>query len=56
MSRSKKIFAFFVLLFALVLLYLVYDISSRTTFPGQRPKKEVVEPDSIHADSISHRP
>ena len=45
MTRSKKIFAGFVAIFILLLIYVVVDISSRTTFPG-RPK------DDAPADSI----
>ncbi|HET9487014.1 MAG TPA: hypothetical protein VFO54_06255 [Chryseosolibacter sp.] len=37
MSRSKKIFALFAIAFFFMLAYVVYDISSRTTFPGQKP-------------------
>jgi hypothetical protein len=56
MNRSKKIFAGFVLVFVILLGYAVYDISSRTTFPGSRSKTEMNQPDlpedSISADSI----
>ena len=49
MSRSKKIFAVFVAIFVLILMYLVYDISSRTTFPGSR--KDTIEQDA--SDSLA---
>ena len=38
MPRSKKIFFVFVALFVILIGYLVYDISSRTTFPGSKSK------------------
>jgi hypothetical protein len=38
MPRSKKIFFAFVALFVIVIGYLVYDISSHTTFPGSKPQ------------------
>jgi len=38
MKRSKKIFLFFAALFALAMIYVCYDISSRTTFPGSKPQ------------------
>ncbi|MEX2235628.1 MAG: hypothetical protein WD824_25955 [Cyclobacteriaceae bacterium] len=37
MSRSKKIFAAFAAIFFLLLVFVVYDISTRTTFPGSHP-------------------
>ena len=52
MSRSKKIFVAFAIVFFLVLVYIVYDISSRTTFPGSRPPKK--KSDSPLVDSVSH--
>lgn len=51
MSRSKKIFAAFAVIFALLLGYVVYDISSRTTFPGQSPVNDTSE--SKAADTLS---
>ncbi|MEK6781452.1 MAG: hypothetical protein AABY93_07085 [Bacteroidota bacterium] len=38
MSRSKKVFTGFAVCFFLALIYLSYDISSRTTFPGSKPQ------------------
>jgi hypothetical protein len=42
MTRSKKIFAAIAFAFVLFLVYVIYDISTRTTFPGARK----AEPDS----------
>jgi hypothetical protein len=36
MSRSKKVFLGFAVAFFMMLVYLSYDISSRTTFPGSK--------------------
>jgi hypothetical protein len=36
MTRSKKIFVGFVILFVILIGYASYDISSRTTFPGSK--------------------
>lgn len=54
MNRSKKIFAALALLFFLLLMYIVYDISTRTTFPGARtPETERPGPDdSVRGDSL----
>lgn len=55
MSRSKKIFAAFAIAFFLMLAYIVYDISSRTTFPGSAPATESHEKppeDSIPGNSV----
>ncbi|MEL7003691.1 MAG: hypothetical protein AAFN93_13295 [Bacteroidota bacterium] len=38
MKRSKKIFLFFAAIFAVAMIYVCYDISSRTTFPGSKPQ------------------
>ncbi len=57
MTRSKKIFIFVCVLFLIGLVYLSYDISSRTTFPGsksqlkERLKKQYLKPDSTLLDS-----
>ncbi len=40
MTRSKKIFLIVVVLFFLFLVWLMYDISSRTTFPGSKNKEK----------------
>lgn len=41
MKRSKKIFLAVSLIFIVVVLLVAYDISQRTTFPGQKPDKAV---------------
>jgi len=55
MTRSKKIFAAFCIVFALAMAYVVYDISSRTTFPGSRAEKketpDKTPPDSVRSDT-----
>ncbi|MBI3218395.1 MAG: hypothetical protein HYZ44_02680 [Bacteroidetes bacterium] len=57
MSRSKRIFLIICVLFFLGLVYLSYDISSKTTFPGsksllkERIKKQYLKPDSAQKDS-----
>jgi len=38
MNRSQKLFALLALLFALFLIGMIIDISSKTTFPGKRNK------------------
>lgn len=38
MSRSKKIFLILVAIFFAIMIYISYDISSRTTFPGSKPQ------------------
>jgi len=58
MSRSKKIFVAFAIVFFAFLAYISYDISSRTAFPGsksqlkERLKKQYLEQDSVPKDSI----
>lgn len=57
MNRSKKIFAAFAVVFFLLLFYVSYDISTRTTFPGSKPqlKERIIEGysamDSLQYDS-----
>ncbi|MEM7549345.1 MAG: hypothetical protein AAF363_06720 [Bacteroidota bacterium] len=38
MNRSKKIFLTFAIIFLAIMVYIGYDISSRTTFPGSKPQ------------------
>jgi hypothetical protein len=58
MSRSKKIFLLIAGIFFLLLLYVSYDISKRTTFPGSKPqlKERIMEKynmkDSTLTDSL----
>lgn len=41
MKRSKKIFLVVAAIFILIVLVIAYDISQRTTFPGQKPENAV---------------
>lgn len=45
MDRSKKIFLLFAAVFFIIMAYIGYDISSRTTFPGSKPqlKERIME-------------
>ncbi|HEY5692393.1 MAG TPA: hypothetical protein VIS49_13120 [Cyclobacteriaceae bacterium] len=58
MARSKKIFIAIAILFFILLGYISYDISSRTTFPGsksqlkERIKKQLSAQDTLSVDSI----
>jgi hypothetical protein len=58
MTKSKKIFAGACILFVILLAYVSYDISRRTTFPGskgqlkERIKKNFLKTDSVAADTI----
>jgi hypothetical protein len=60
MSRSKKIFLAFAVVFFVLLFYVTYDIGKRTTFPGSKPqlkerlKKQLLEEDSAKTDTLSH--
>ncbi len=57
MTRSKKIFLVFAVVFVMLLSYASYDIGSRTTFPGsksqlkERLKDRYLESDSLKKDS-----
>jgi len=64
MSRSKKLFIAIAVIFLMTILYVMYDMSSRTTFPGSKPpmediqnktgvESETIESDSMKLDSIS---
>ncbi|MEQ1586092.1 MAG: hypothetical protein ABL895_09455 [Cyclobacteriaceae bacterium] len=53
MSRSKKIFLGFAIIFFVLLFYASYDISTRTTFPGSKPQlKERIQDQFLKKDSI----
>ena len=60
MSRSKKLFIVFAVIFFVLLFYASYDIATRTTFPGSKPqlkeriKENFLGPDSLkqNADSL----
>lgn len=57
MTRSKKVFVGAMALFFGFLVYISYDISTRTTFPGsksqlkERLKKQFLRMDSTSEDS-----
>jgi len=53
MSRSKKIFVAFAIVFLLFLVYVSYDISTRTTFPGSNPPSETLPNRTSLRDSLS---
>jgi hypothetical protein len=59
MSRSKKIFFVGLAIFFAALLYISYDISRRTSFPGsksqlkERLKQKFNSTDSIKADTLN---
>ena len=53
MSTNKKIFLVFAVIFFAAMIYISYDISSRTTFPGSKPQlKERIEEEIIQTDSV----
>jgi hypothetical protein len=57
MSRSKKIFFFGLGVFVVALIYLSYDISQRTSFPGSKSQlkerlKEKYLQDSVKGDTL----
>jgi hypothetical protein len=52
MTRSKKIFLALAIVFFILLIYVSYDISSRTTFPGSKPQlKERIEDQFLEKDT-----
>jgi hypothetical protein len=54
MTRSKKIFVAFAIVFALFLAYVAYDIGSRTTFPGAQKHEPhpPTAPDTLSSDTL----
>ena len=56
MKTSKKLFLLFAFAFLVAMIYISYDISSKTTFPGSKPQlKErlVNEPaDTAQTDTL----
>jgi len=58
MSRSKKVFLGICIAFFIMLAYISYDISSKTTFPGSKPqlkerlKQQYEATDSTSKDSL----
>lgn len=59
MKTSKKLFLLLALVFLVTMVYLGYDISSRTTFPGskhQLKERLIDQPDdSIQVDSLRNK-
>ena len=61
MPRSKKIFFVGLGIFFAALVYISYDISRRTSFPGsksqlkERLKEKYSSPDSVMADSLTEK-
>jgi hypothetical protein len=55
MSRSKKIFLLIAGIFFLLLVYVSYDISKRTTFPGSKPqlKERIMEKYNMKDSSLT---
>lgn len=59
MTRSKKVFLGIAIVFFASLIYVSYDISKRTTFPGsksqlkERLKKQYLQADTTKQDTIS---
>jgi Tfp pilus assembly protein PilO len=59
MKRSQKVFLFLTVIFILVIGYLSFDISRKTTFPGsksqlkERLKKQFLKKDSLKRDSAT---
>jgi len=62
MKNSKKLFLVFAVIFFGIMIYIGYDISSRTTFPGSKPqlkerlmndeKDQKQEVDTVKSDSL----
>jgi len=58
MSRSKKVFIVFSIVFLALLGYASFDIARKTTFPGSKPqlkeriKEEFIDQDSIKSDTL----
>ncbi len=59
MAKSKRIFLALAVIFFGLLIYVSYDISSRTTFPGSKPQlkerlqDQFLAPDTLKKDSLS---
>lgn len=52
MMNRQKWFRLILIVFAIVLMYVSYDISRRTTFPGSRPQlKERIERTFLKSDT-----
>jgi len=49
MNRSKKIFLVFAGIFLVIIVIIGYDITRRTTFPGQQEYSGKVQSDSVNS-------
>ena len=55
MNRNKKIFLVFAIIFFGLMIYIGYDISSKTTFPGSKSQlKERIKDEIINRDSAEY--
>jgi len=64
-KNSKKLFLILAAIFLAAMLYIGYDISSRTTFPGSKPQlkerllnsdeSKQVEKDTVSADTLQQQ-
>ncbi len=52
MQRSKKIFVVLSAIFLIIMIIIGYDISRRTTFPGNKTDKDVHQSEEINSDSL----
>ena len=57
MDNKKKLFLIIVVIFFGIMIYIGYDISSRTTFPGSKPqlKERLMNnppEDTLRSDSL----
>ncbi|MGY6547220.1 hypothetical protein [Arthrospiribacter ruber] len=52
MNKNKLVFLIIAVIFFLVMLYIGYDISSRTTFPGSKGnlKERIAPSDSLNTN------
>ncbi|ELR73829.1 hypothetical protein C900_01439 [Fulvivirga imtechensis AK7] len=55
MRKKQRLFIIITFLFFAAMLYVGYDISSRTTFPGSKPqlRERLLNGDEAPADSVS---
>ena len=59
MTRQKKWFGVLAAIFVMLLIFVSYDISRRTTFPGSKPQlkeqpiKEPLDQDTLKRDSTN---
>lgn len=51
MDKNKKIFLAVAIIFLLIVFFIAYDISRRTTFPGQN-RNQPAESEQLKNDSL----